>query len=520
MIKSLLWIGARLCLLNVCIQFSAQAHSQPPTGTDQTKAVDEQAQLRESIKQAGALLKEGKLIESAEMISAASKSIEDIVAAAAPNQLTELKKVHTQLEKAHEILNVQGAELARLPTWDALSKARKQNATPANTAAPLASTKSPIRQETVSFARDIAPILISKCNGCHYAGNRASGGLQFNTYSQLLKGGDSGPALETNNPDMSYLLRRLKGQEEPRMPMGRPPLPEKQIELIATWIKEGASFDGANKESRLDQIVGQAFVSKATHAELMAKRIESGREKWKIASPKNEASEAIDDQFHIIGNIGEENAKALLTQANTAAQHVRKNLKLTGKEPIIKGGVTVFALKQRYDYSEFGKMVESRELPSEWSSHWRSETLDSYIAIVFDKNEDKINVTSLAQQLTSLWVGSHEGVPRWFADGAGRQSLAIAVGAGDARVQPWLKRLPDSMSQLKNLKPLLEGTMNDEAAATIGFGVIRFMFENKMKVQYEAILRSLAGGMTFEQATKKTIGSVESFLQQLLGKKL
>jgi len=64
----------------------------------------------------------------------------------------------------------------------------------------------------------------------------------------------------------------------------------------------------------------------------------------------------------------------------------------------------------------------------------------------------------------------------------------------------------------------LDGSMNDEASAIIGFGVIRTMHEAKMKAKYEGIVRSLVGGMNFEQATTKNIGSIEVFLKQLLGK--
>ena len=96
--------------------------------------------------------------------------------------------------------------------------------------------------------------------------------------------------------------------------------------------------------------------------------------------------------------------------------------------------------------------------------------------------------------------------------------MALAVGANDLRVQPWLKRMPDSIDQMKNLKALTDGSMNDEAMATIGFGIVRTMYDSKMKAQYESILRSLATGSTFEQATMKTIGPIDPFLQKLLGK--
>ncbi len=637
-IAILLCFGLALFLSHVC---HSDAVAQNQTGT--SVSID-LAPIKESIKKSGQLLKDGKILESVDAVEQSTKWIQELTQIASVKELVEIKKIHVDLAKAHQLLSVEGAELTELPPWDALLKAKKLNRPkkedekkpipqPASQAAisfskdiapwmveqcsrchinaerggfslatfnalikgskggvvvfpgdpvgsrlletvetgdmprsgnkvspeniiklkqwikegakfdgpspavPIATLignkpsekKNPAKtepikviaptgKETVSFARDIAPILIAQCNGCHYAATQVRGGLQFNTFTQIVKGGDTGPVVLPGKPDESLIVRKLRGLEGERMPMGRPALPDSQIQLVATWIKEGAAFDGQNKDARLEQVVGQAFADKASHTELMAKRVERAREKWKIASPKTEADEARDEQFHVIGNIGSESAIVLLAQANRAANQVRRMFKISGKESLIKGGITIFALKQRYDYSEFGKMTERRELPPEWSSHWRSEVLDSYVAFVFDKAENKINETSLLQQLTSLWMSSHEGVPRWFADGAGRQALAVTVGANDARVQPWLKRLPDSIAQLKSLKSLSDGSMNDEASATIGFGVIRTMYEAKMKTQYDTIVRSLASGMNFEQATTKAIGSMDTFLKKLLGK--
>ena len=605
---------------------------------------DDLGSLKESLKTAGQQLKAGKVLDSSEIVEKSTKSFVDLVANAPVKDLAELKKLHAQLEKAHELLEVQGAELSELPNWDTLLKAKRSNApktsptapstVPANTKAlsfsrdiapwmvdqcgqchikaerggfslatynalikgskggvvlfpgdpassrivetietgdmprngakvtpenfaklkqwikegakfdgpaptdPIASlvnSKSPAMptpdpkkepivipaatgKETVSFSRDIAPLLISNCNGCHYNGTRNSGGLQFNAFAGLIKGGDSGVALKPTKPEESLLIKKLRGTEGARMPMGRSPLSDEQIQLVATWIQEGATFDGKSKDAKLEQVVSQAWAAKASHKELMEKRMTRAREKWKLVAPKREADEAHDDQIHIIGDIGAENVSDLLKQSHTALNQVRKMFKINSKEPLIKGGITIFALKQRYDYSEFGTMLESRSLPPEWSSHWRYDNLDVYVAMVFDQAANKINETSLVQQFTSLWLSSFEGVPKWFADGAGRQALAVSVGINDARVQPWIKRLPESMSQIKDLKPFLQGTMNDEDSATIGFGVIRFMVEAKMKAQYDAIIRSLASGMSFEQATTKSIGPIELFLQKVLGK--
>lgn len=378
----------------------------------------------------------------------------------------------------------------------------------------------PTGKETVSFGRDIAPILTQNCNGCHYNGQRPFGGLRFETFAGLAKGGDSGSIIEPNRPDESLLVKKLLGTAGgTRMPMGRPPLADDKMKLITTWIKEGATFDGKSKDTRLDRVIDESWADRASHQALFEKRMKVARDNWKLIAPNREPSLANDDEIFVVGDIGDENAKLLLDQAKAAIGHVRKIFKLSGKEPVIKGGFVVFALKQRYDYSEFGNMLESRSIPSEWSSHWRAGALDGYIAMIYDRSEGKINESSLVQQMVSLWIGSFERVPRWFADGAGRYALASHVGQNDARVQLWQKRLPENLAQLKNLKPFLDGSMNDDDSATIGYGIIKWMHDSKMKNQYEGIVRALHQGKSFDQATAANVGDVEVFLQRVLGKK-
>ncbi len=494
----------RLCCLGLILFVPSARAQNKPISYDLNP-------IKESILKANQLLKDGKIVECVELIEKSTIEIQELSKNGPGNEMVEIKKVHAELAKTHQRLAVQGAELNELPTWESLLKSKKSigNKKPDERKPGTPGTES----SPISFSKDIAPWLVEQCSRCHI--NAERGGLSLATFNSIVKGSKGGIVLFPGDPIGSRLVEIIETGDMPRS--GNKVSPE-NLAKLKQWVKEGATFDGLNKDSKLDQVVSQAFVSNANHSELMAKRVERSRKRWKTAFPKGEPNEAMDEHFHVIGNIGEEGTKNLLAQANTVSTQLRKLLKLPNKEPLIKGGVTIFALKLRNDYSEFGKMIESRTLPAEWSSHWRKEVLDSYVAIVVDKAEHKINETSLLQQLTSLWVGAQEGVPRWFADGAGRQALALSVGANDLRVQPWLKRIPDSMTQMKNLKALSDGTMNDEALATIGFGVIRAMYDAKMKPQYELILRSLANGMNFDQATTKSIGSMDLFLQKLLGK--
>jgi hypothetical protein len=375
-------------------------------------------------------------------------------------------------------------------------------------------------KETVSFANDIAPILVANCNGCHYGGNRPSGGLNFTNFAGLLRGGMTGPVIEPSKGKESLLVKKLLGQAGQRMPAGgRPALKPEEIDTITKWIDEGATYDGGERDSQLDSVITKSWAAKATHTELMEKRMTRARDRWKVVSPTALAQEKSNQDFHVLGNVGPNELEQVMVAAESAAKTVRKQYRLSPKDPIVRGGITIYVLKSRYDYSELGKMLEKRSLPQEWSSHWKKDVLDMYIAMVPDKSNAKLNETALVQQLTSVWVASHEGVPKWFADGAGRAALASAVGPNDQRVKPWMQRLPSVVDEIKDVKPLMEGKLNDEDEAIVGFALVRTMQSTAMKKNYDSIVRSISDGTKFEDAFKKSIGPMEDFLSQALGKK-
>ena len=375
-------------------------------------------------------------------------------------------------------------------------------------------------KETVSFANDIAPILVANCNGCHYGGNRPSGGLNFTNFAGLLRGGMTGPAIEPKKGPESLLVKKLLGQAGQRMPAGgRAALKPEEIEKITQWIDEGATFDGGQRESQLESVIAKSWASKASHGELMEKRMSRARDRWKIVSPTAQLEETSNQDFHVLGNLGPAGLQQVLAAADAAAKSVRKQYRLSPKDPIVRGGITIYALKSRYDYSELGNMLEKRALPAEWSSHWKRDVLDMYIAIVPDKANAKLNESALVQQITSVWMASHEGVPKWFADGAGRAALAAAVGPNDERVKPWMLRVPQVVDEIKDVKPLIDGKLNDEDEAIVGFALVRTMQSSSMKKQYDSVVKSISGGTGFDEAFLKSIGPVEPFLSQALGKK-
>lgn len=102
----------------------------------------------------------------------------------------------------------------------------------------------PLLAQNVSFTKQIKPILARQCSGCHQPQSMQAG-LSVATFEALKKGGSKGPGFVAGKPEDSLLVGYLTGEKSPRMPFGGKPLPDEQIELFRTWIREGARDDSA-----------------------------------------------------------------------------------------------------------------------------------------------------------------------------------------------------------------------------------------------------------------------------------
>lgn len=98
------------------------------------------------------------------------------------------------------------------------------------------------RDTTVSFQRDVLPILESRCAQCHggvdeYGDVVAEEGLDVTTYEKLLLGSTYGSVVEPGNPDESYIVEMVEMGD---MPKDDDPLTPEQVQLIRQWVLEGA----------------------------------------------------------------------------------------------------------------------------------------------------------------------------------------------------------------------------------------------------------------------------------------
>lgn len=100
------------------------------------------------------------------------------------------------------------------------------------------------REEPVSFAEDVKPILDMRCTMCHQAGAEGyeKSGLDLTTYEATMKGTKHGPMIVAGDPVSSNLMRLIDGKADKslQMPHGKKKLSSCDRDLIRKWIKQGA----------------------------------------------------------------------------------------------------------------------------------------------------------------------------------------------------------------------------------------------------------------------------------------
>ena len=121
------------------------------------------------------------------------------------------------------------------------TKAEVSTAAPAENSISV-NVKNPI-PVAPDFHKQVRPILEASCIECHGI-EKQKGDLRLDTLANLLKGGDSGPAIVPGKIDESILLERifLPADDDEIMPPENGPLSLNQQDILRRWIITGANW--------------------------------------------------------------------------------------------------------------------------------------------------------------------------------------------------------------------------------------------------------------------------------------
>src|SRR5687767_5386853 len=116
--------------------------------------------------------------------------------------------------------------------------------------ASTASASSPEAAGVEFFEKHVRPVFVEHCHQCHSAdAEKVKGGLLLDTKDGLLKGGDSGPALLSGEPDKSLIIKAVRYTDENlQMPPKGKKLSAEQIAHLEAWVKMGAPDPRVGKE--------------------------------------------------------------------------------------------------------------------------------------------------------------------------------------------------------------------------------------------------------------------------------
>ncbi len=90
------------------------------------------------------------------------------------------------------------------------------------------------------FETSVRPVLAANCYDCHT--DQRMGGLRLDSREALLKGGRSGPAIVSGDPDKSLLIVAVRQTSENlKMPKGGRLTPA-EIDALTAWVRAGAPW--------------------------------------------------------------------------------------------------------------------------------------------------------------------------------------------------------------------------------------------------------------------------------------
>jgi mono/diheme cytochrome c family protein len=366
-------------------------------------------------------------------------------------------------------------------------------------------------RETVLFSRDIAPVLVENCFGCH-SGQGPTGNFQMARFSDLIRGGQSGNPWVPMQPEDSLLIKKLKGTAGNRMPQpkNKPPLPDDVIAKFEKWIAEGARFDGGDPNQSTLRLAALTHARNATAEELASDRLSSAKHMWNLTDPKDHPTTKQTKNLLIVSDVPAGEFQDIVQTAEQQVAAIGRLFHAPTDQPLVRGGVTLFVFPGRYDYSEFGRMVESRAFPKDWRGHWKFDTVDAYAALIPPLDAGDYSLAAMIQQqLAALYLASLPGnPPDWFSEGSGRV-LASRMDAKSVRVRNWNDRLKELAGDRKLDTFVTHGLPPDDNDIA-AYGFMKEAMANAGK--YSQLVIALRGGEPFDSAFQRIYGATPQSL--------
>ncbi|MEI6036332.1 MAG: c-type cytochrome domain-containing protein [Planctomycetota bacterium] len=359
----------------------------------------------------------------------------------------------------------------------------------------------PLKPGDISFALDIAPVLLKQCVGCHHT-DTTGGGLGMVSLESLQRGGASGATFVAGKGADSLLIKKLKGVgiQGQRMPRGKSPLSETVIAMVEKWIDQGAKLDILTPQAALETVAATGRAKHLSHEELAEQRFSAGALMWKRALADEKATIVTRGSVCVVGNLSQSRSDEIATAAEASMATVQKVIR-GDVRPIVKGGVVLFVFAKPYDYSNFWQTIRGQERPKGLTAHAGVLGDVAYGALTLSTASEGVDAAAdlalvTAEQMTAAAFMA-AGATEWFASGAGR-TVAIKVAAKAPLAQAWRQEVPNALAGLSSPAEFLAGNAGPVATATMSGAFVGSLAASGAKLRM--LLDQLDAGTPFEAA--------------------
>jgi len=352
----------------------------------------------------------------------------------------------------------------------------------------------------VSFAFDVAPVLVKHCSGCHDA-MQPDGNLSMVTLASLLRGGANGAPIIAGEGAASLLVRKLKGRdiEGQPMPLGKPSLPPEVIATIETWIDQGVKLDLLTAQTALTTVAAAGRARSLSHEDLLAARFDAADGVWRRAIADEEPTSLVRGDVRLVGNVSEDSLASLADVAEKAMGGVAEALG-TGGRPLAKGGIVLMVFDKPYDYSDFWVNVLGDERPKGLSGKAGVNGDVLYGALIappVDSAASRADATAAMAEALTAAAFLARGTPDWFAAGAGR-AVAMKVAPKSALAKAWRGEAVERIQRMRRPVAVVEGSAGPADEALVGGAFLAAASGGGSRLK--AVLGQLEAEVPFDEA--------------------
>ena len=422
--------------------------------------------------------------------------------------------------KGRVILAAQKSKKKVAPRKAADAMPKDEMAADAAKAATPAAAGAPPADGSLSFKRDIAPILVANCVGCHSGNGQGlrNGKLDMTTFEKLMNGGKRGKDIVAGDPDASMLVLMLKGEEKPQMPPrnGQRGFADEAEAKIEAWIKQGAKLDAGiaatdpmNKYAATLDDLRRAELAKLSPDERDKLAEQAGRDRWKLATKAEpEVTTTKTGHFLLLSNLPKARADKLLQAMEAQFTLANKLLTAPGKPPVLppteKIGLYVF--KDQVPFVEFVRTNENQEVEAGEDARAKLTVESPYIVAVdpaaggeeaapvarkgssrkkkaaeeLSGGPERTLAAVLAEQLYANAAAKAGKPPRWVTLGLG----AYMASRLESASSPYYRRLRQETADNVRIgwqakaNEALGGEAKVETTRAVGFSLFEWMQAN------------------------------------------